>query len=71
MIGDHWDWVTSPRYPLWCVTFTKSLAPPEVLRRYGAEPDRARTLAHTEASDLYDMALRDNGTVLRVGELGE
>ncbi|GGT78933.1 hypothetical protein GCM10010207_88270 [Streptomyces atratus] len=69
MVGDQWEWATDPRYPLWCVTFTKGLMPDEVLRRYGTEPDQARKLAHTEASDLYDMALRGGGAVLRVGKL--
>jgi hypothetical protein len=32
--GDGWEWATDPRFPLWCLTFTKDLAPAEVLRRY-------------------------------------
>ncbi|MFK4272571.1 DUF6461 domain-containing protein [Streptomyces milbemycinicus] len=66
--SDEWGWATDPRYPLWCVTFTRGLAPAEVLRRYGADPNRARMLAHADASDLYDLAFR-GGTVLRAGAL--
>ncbi|GAB2974751.1 hypothetical protein GCM10023080_044160 [Streptomyces pseudoechinosporeus] len=63
---DEWGWAVDPRYSLWCLTFTRGLNPADVLRRYGADPDRAQVLARTERSDLYEQALR-GGTVLRVG----
>ncbi|MGW0185744.1 DUF6461 domain-containing protein [Streptomyces sp. NPDC003362] len=66
--GDGWAWATEPRFPLWCLTFTKDLTPAEVLRRYGADPDRAQLLDHARAGDLYVIALR-GGTVLRAGAL--
>ncbi|MGW1278904.1 DUF6461 domain-containing protein [Streptomyces tsukubensis] len=69
MDDNDWAWATDPRYPLWCLTFTRNLEPAEVLRRYGADPSNAQTLAHTETSHLYDLALHEGGTVLRVGAL--
>ncbi|MFD8913444.1 DUF6461 domain-containing protein [Streptomyces sp. NPDC059575] len=69
MTDGEWEWATDPRFPLWCVTFTRHLAPDKVLRRYGADARTARMLARGEASGLYDLALR-GGTVLRAGTAG-
>ncbi|MEU3400798.1 DUF6461 domain-containing protein [Streptomyces filamentosus] len=65
----EWEWVTDPRFPIWCVTFSKGLTSGEVMRRYGTDPIAALTLARDEAGGLYDLALT-GGTVLRVGTLG-
>ncbi|MYQ48615.1 hypothetical protein GTW40_26845 [Streptomyces sp. SID4985] len=66
MADGTWRWATDPRFPVWCVTFTRDLTPDEVLRRYGADPRTARMLARGEAGGLYDLALH-GGTVLRAG----
>ncbi|WP_420711617.1 DUF6461 domain-containing protein [Streptomyces sp. NRRL F-5193] len=66
--GYGWEWVTGLRFPIWCVTFTRDLLSSEVMRRYGADPRAAVTLAREEAGELYDLALA-GGTVLRAGTL--
>ncbi|MFC4333005.1 DUF6461 domain-containing protein [Streptomyces andamanensis] len=55
-----------------CVTFTRGLSPEEVFARYGADPDRARTLDQDAAAEL-PTGDRDGGTVslLRAGRIGE
>ncbi|MER7794545.1 DUF6461 domain-containing protein [Streptomyces sp. NPDC097640] len=70
-VTDPWGWVRGGL--MWCVTFTRGIAPEEVLTRFGADIRDARLLDGQQAAALmfgtYDQEPR--GSVIRVGALGE
>ncbi|WP_204038206.1 DUF6461 domain-containing protein [Micromonospora qiuiae] len=66
----QWEWAEDQRLIMWCVTFTRAITAPDVLARYGADPQAARLLERDEAHPLYDATAQE-GSVLRAGSFGE
>ncbi|WP_416960865.1 DUF6461 domain-containing protein [Streptomyces sp. Agncl-13] len=64
-----WDWILRGGYGGMCLTFTHGVTPETAIRRYGADPSQASSIAFPQAYELLQPG--PDSSILRVGSLRE
>ncbi|WP_406454869.1 DUF6461 domain-containing protein [Streptomyces sp. NBC_01622] len=65
----NWDWMLRGGYGGMCLTFTHGVTPEAVLRRYGADPSQASSIAFPQVYELLQPG--PDSSILRVGSIRE